>query len=106
MEDSDFVSVTRTPEELSIVADSRLVPSGVSCEAGWNRIEVQGPLSFDQTGVIAGLVAPLARAGIGVFVVSTFDTDHLLVKSDRLADAIATLENEGHTVYPAGRSGR
>jgi hypothetical protein len=106
IDDSEFVSVTRTPEELSIVSSAGSVPPDVPCETGWSRIAVEGPLSFDQIGVIADLTAPLAREGISVFVISTFDTDHLLVKSDRLEDAATVLRKAGHTVLSTPPSGR
>jgi hypothetical protein len=62
---------------------------------------VAGPLDFALVGVIADLTAGLARAGISVFVLSTFDTDHVLVRADSLDHAVATLTAEGNAVVPA-----
>jgi uncharacterized protein len=59
---------------------------------------VAGPLDFELTGVVAGLTAPLAEAGLPVFVVSTFDTDYLLVRTDRLNAAVDALRKAGHGV--------
>jgi hypothetical protein len=94
----DFVAVSRTPEELSVVCRSRAVPAGVRREEGWRCLAVAGPLDFALVGVVAGIVGPLAEAGISVFVVSTHDTDYLLVKAVRLEAAAAVLRRAGHVV--------
>jgi hypothetical protein len=59
---------------------------------------VEGPLAFEMTGVLAALSVPLAEAGIPIFVISTYDTDYLMVKSADLECACATLRGEGHIV--------
>lgn len=81
--ETQFWSITRTPHELSVVcAEDDLPPSVESeVERDWRAFEVVGPLAFGLTGVVSGLTAPLAEAGIGVFVISTYDTDYLLVKA-------------------------
>lgn len=91
-----FTSITCTPEELSIVCDDDAVPPGVRAERGWRLLQVRGPIPFEATGVAAALVSPLAAAGISVFVVSTFDTDYLLVKGERIAEALVVLRAAGH----------
>jgi hypothetical protein len=93
-----LVSITRTPDELSIVCRREDVPDDVRCEPGWRCLRVAGLLEFALVGVLAGLLPPLADAGIPVFVVSTFDTDYLLVKEDRLEAAVAVLRGAGHRV--------
>jgi hypothetical protein len=93
-----FVSVTRTPDELSVVCLADAAPDGVRCEKGWRRLRVAGELDFALVGVLASLMAPLAEAGVSVFVVSTFDTDYLLVKDADLARAVEALKAAGHTV--------
>ncbi len=97
-----FFSVTRTGNELSVVCEQRLVPDHVEFEPDWAALEVAGPLAFSQTGVIASLVRPLATAGLSVFVISTFDTDYLLIKRGRLAEAEAILVAAGHRFSSAG----
>lgn len=78
----------RTPDELSVVcAEDDLPPSVERAERGWRAMALEGPIPFTETGVIAGLTAPLAGAGIPVFVLSTHDTDWLLVKDADLARA-------------------
>ena len=98
VEGSEFLSVTRTRNELSVVCEERLIPPGVVAERGWRCLELEGPIPFDQTGVAAAFLEPLARAAVGVFVVSTYDTDYLLVKEERLAAAITALRESGYEV--------
>jgi hypothetical protein len=86
-----FHSITRTREELSIVCSENCVPGDTACERDWRLLKVVGPLYFALTGILASLVTPLAKAGISVFSISTFDTDYLLVKSDRLDETVGTL---------------
>jgi hypothetical protein len=93
-----FSSVTRTREELSVVCAETAVPDDVRCERGWRALVVAGPLDFGLIGVIASLAEPLARAGVPIFVLSTFDTDYLLVKESRLAEAGAVLSAAGHEI--------
>ncbi len=94
----DFWSVSRTPEELSIVCEERLIPAGVHAEAGFSCLKVIGPLGFGSVGVIASLTSALAASGISVFAISTFDTDYLLVRQASLPDAIDALRESGHVV--------
>lgn len=96
--DSLFLSVTRTAEELSVVGPAAMVPDGVPVETGWTCLEVRGPLAFELTGVLAGISAPLAAAGVPIFVVSTFDTDYVLVPTFHLERALAALEGAGHRI--------
>lgn len=94
-----LVSITRTPAELSIVCEEQAgPPAGARVEPGWRVLRVAGPLDFSLTGVLAGLAAPLAQAGISIFAISTYDTDYLLVKEDRLETAVNILRASGHTL--------
>ena len=95
-----FLSVTRTSDELSIVCDENAVPQGVRCERGWRCLRGAGTLDFSLVGIVASMVNPLAHAGIGVFVVSTFDTDYLLLKEENLGTALKVLLRHGHRVVP------
>jgi uncharacterized protein len=93
-----FVSITRTEDELSVVCKQDAVPSDVKCERDWRVMQVEGPMDLSIVGVLASLTKPLAEAGINLFAISTFDTDYLLVKAERLEAAKVALENAGHTV--------
>ena len=98
--EQDFISITRTDEELSIVIDSLVLQqsslSKVKIEDGWKAIKVIGPLDFSMVGVLAQLSHSLAQAEISIFVISTFDTDYILVKERDLAASILTLKKHGH----------
>jgi len=91
-----FVSVTRTPQELSVVCAAEAVPDGVRAEPGWAMLELAGPFGLQTTGVLASFLAPLAGGGVPVFAISTYDTDWVLVPKARLADALRALKAAGH----------
>jgi hypothetical protein len=93
-----FLSVSRTADELSIVCRQEVVPEGILCERSWRCLRVAGTLDFSLVGVPAWLLGPLAAAGVSVFVVSTFDTDYLLLKDRDLETAVEVLEEAGHGV--------
>jgi hypothetical protein len=95
---SAFSSVTRTPEELSVVAAEASLPPEVEASRGWRMFKVHGPFTFDEIGVLAALANPLARVGVGIFVISTFDTDYLLVQQDDIPVVVETLEHAGHRI--------
>ena len=71
-------------------------PSGAEVEAGWRALRIVGPLAFDLVGIIASVTVPLAAADVGVFVVSTYDTDLVLVHEEDLDRAIDVLDTAGH----------
>jgi uncharacterized protein len=91
-----WASITRTAAELSIVCEASRVPGEVRKVGPWRAMEVQGPLDFSLTGIMAVLAGALAGAGISLFAVSTFDTDYILVKAETLEDAVHVLRNAGH----------
>ena len=93
-----FRSVTRTDNEVSVVCRDRDVPDGESAERGWRVLELKGPLDFSLAGVVASLVVPLAEAEIPIFVISTFETDYLLVRETDTGRAVAALIEAGHAV--------
>ena len=94
----DFHAILRTPEELSLVCRQDDVPPDIQAERDWRVLKVAGPLDFALTGVVSGLTAPLAEARITVFVLSTFNTDYILVRADALGRACAVLVENGHRV--------
>jgi hypothetical protein len=93
-----FLSITRTSDELSIVCPEGAVPDVVA-DRGWRCLKLAGPLPLDQTGVAAAFTAVLAHAGIAVFLVSTYDTDYVLVRDAALERASAALRAAGYSVH-------
>ena len=94
----EIMSITRTPAELSIVCSQDAVPENAKCELGWRCLQVVGPLDFSLVGLIASLTGALAAANISVFVLSTYDTDYLLVKRADVRAAVESLNAAGHAV--------
>jgi len=94
----DVFSVVRTAEELSVVCRQEMVPAGTHAEVDWRCLRVAGAMPFTLVGVLASLTGPVASAGVGVFAVSTFDTDYLLVKEAEFQPAVAALRKAGHSV--------
>jgi hypothetical protein len=98
----ELVCITRTADELSVVCREDAVPEGARCERGWRCLRVAGTLGLSLVGVLASLLVPLAGAGVGVFAISTFDTDYLLVREADLARATEALRAAGHQVAATG----
>jgi uncharacterized protein len=96
--DDALSAVIRTADELTVVCPAAAVPPDVRCEGPFRALAVRGPLDFALTGVLASLAAPLAQDGISIFVLSTFDTDLLLVRERDLPAARASLERAGHRI--------
>jgi uncharacterized protein len=92
-----FTSITRTDEELSIVCPVHYAPKSAKCESPWTCFQLEGPFPFALTGVLASFLDPLARSGVPIFAISTFDTDYILVKSEH---ADAALEAERRRPQP------
>jgi len=92
------VSITRRTDELSIVCAEGRVPPGVRAERAYRALEVDGPIPFEEVGVVHTLTGPLAAARISVLTIATFDTDLLLVREETLAGACAALQAAGHRV--------
>jgi len=93
---SPFYSLSRTEAELSLLVPETLEISSEKCEPGWRALKVAGPLDFALTGILAGIATTLARAGISIFAISTFDTDYILVKNENLKAARDALTAAGH----------
>jgi uncharacterized protein len=94
-----LVACVRTASELSIVCDEQAVPADVRAERGFRVLAVLGWLPFDAIGVLAGLSTVLAAADIPLLAISTFDTDYLLVRDERIEEGIAVLRTRGYEVH-------
>lgn len=97
-----FSSITRTADELSIVCFAHEVPDHLPAERGWRILKMEGPFDLSLIGILAGVANVLEARAISLFVVSTFDTDYVLVRSDKLSDALAALDRDGYHVNLEG----
>ncbi|GKT24488.1 ACT domain-containing protein [Acidovorax sp. SUPP3334] len=95
-----FVSISRSGEELSITCLQERVPEGVQADRGWVAFRFVGPFAFGETGIVLSVIRPLSENGIGIFVVSTFDGDHLLLAEADCERACTLLAGAGHRVLP------
>ncbi len=95
-EASSILSITATATETSVVCAGRNVPTKTRHQKPFTAFEVQGPLDFALTGVLAALLTPLAEAGISVFTLSTFDTDWILVPTAEADRAEEEWRRRGH----------
>jgi uncharacterized protein len=93
-----FVSISRNGDELSIVCRQERVPSDILVDLGWICLKVIGPFAFDETGIVLSVIKPLSENSLGIFVVSTFDADCMLLKRTDFERAARLLEAAGHTV--------
>ena len=91
-----FTFMGTTDAERSLVCPTERVPAGtLAREDGWRGLRVEGPLDFSLTGILAGISSALASAGVGLFAVSTFDTDYVFVKGGDLESALEALAGAG-----------
>ncbi|HEY8130805.1 MAG TPA: ACT domain-containing protein [Thermoanaerobaculia bacterium] len=74
------------------------VPAGAHADRGWRCLELEGPIPLNTAGVAAEFTSVLAKAGVSVFPIATYDTDYVLVKGDRLERAVDALKSAGHSV--------
>ncbi len=94
-----FYFVGKTDEEISFVCLTEDTPTDtLEREDGWRAFRIQGVLDFSLIGILAKISTILAENKIGVFVVSTFNTDYILVKKENIDRALALLELNGYTV--------
>ena len=93
-----FFSVTRTPDEISVVCSQENVPENLPCEKNWRALKVEGPLDFSLVGILADISAVLAGEEISIFAVSTYDTDYILLKSKDVQRALQALAAGGYGI--------
>jgi len=94
-----FVFTACTDKEKSVVCPTGAVPARATArDDGWRAFRISGQLDFSLIGILAGITDVLARNGIGIFAVSTFDTDYILVRRDRYEEALSALRDSGYTV--------
>ena len=92
----EFVSITATGDELSVICPAGHVPAAVQAVRDWRVLKLVGPFPFTAVGVLASVAGPLATAGLSLLAVGTYETDYLLVKAGSLDEAVAVLTAAGH----------
>ncbi|WP_286232581.1 ACT domain-containing protein [Thalassotalea sediminis] len=90
--------IAKTYEEVSVVVPNDLPLNSEDCETDWKALEVVGPLDFSLTGILSNISSVLAKEKISIFAISTFDTDYILVKSNKLEASITALTNNNYLV--------
>lgn len=94
-----FFTLSSTGREISLVCETSRIPVlAVRCERGFRAFEIMGQLDFSLIGIIAGIASALAKNRVSVFVISTYDTDWVLVKEAKLEQAIDALIGAGYNV--------
>ena len=88
---SHFYTVTKTADELSVVCLQEDIPDSVQCERDWRLLKVMGVLDFSLIGIIHSISEVLAEHKISIFVISTYDTDYILVKDKDIDKALKAL---------------
>ena len=97
--DADFYFVGKTDEELSLVCRTEDTPQNTTeRDDGWRGFRIQGVLDFSLIGILSKLSGILAENSIGIFAVSTYNTDYILVKEDNYERALNVLASEGYTI--------
>jgi hypothetical protein len=95
----EFISVSRTPDELSIVCPIENLPAEVSSTHRWICLKLEGPFPFSQTGVLVSFIEPLSSKGIPIFAISTYDTDYVLIQEEWSGAALRELQEAGHELW-------
>lgn len=97
--EDDYCFVGKTDEELSLVCKTELVPQNAEeRDDGWRAFRIEGILDFSLIGILAKISGILADAKIGIFAISTYNTDYILVKEDNLKKALDALSEEGYQI--------
>ncbi|ETA80811.1 ACT domain-containing protein [Youngiibacter fragilis] len=95
----EFITISAAHDELSVTCPEVSIPEGIRCERGWRVLKLIGPLDFALVGILAEISGILAEKKISIFAISTFDTDYILVKDDKVSEAVGALADNGFKVY-------
>ena len=95
----EFYFIGKTDDEISLVCLTANVPhNAIEREDGWKCFRIQGVIDFSLIGIISKISAVLAENKIGIFVVSTFNTDYILVKEENFEAALKLLSQSGYSI--------
>ena len=96
---TEFYFIGRTDEEISLVCRTEDVPAAVTDRSdGWKGFRIQGTLDFGLIGILSRISSILADKKIGIFAVSTYNTDYILVREENFDRALTSLEKENYTI--------
>lgn len=97
--EADYVFLGKTDEEISLVCDSKNIPKNpIKVESGFKMLKIEGILDFSLIGILSKISTILASIKIGIFVVSTYNTDYILVKKENLEKAVEILKKENYEI--------
>jgi len=95
----EFVFLSKTDDEISLVCESSYAPLNLTaCEPGWRALKISGILDFGMIGVIAGISKIAEEVGISIFVISTYNTDYILIKAENFDECVHTLALNGYAI--------
>lgn len=95
----EFYFISKTDQELSLVCSTDSVPNNViESEDGWRAFRIQGVLDFSLIGILSKISKLLAENKIGIFAISTYNTDYILTKKEDFDEAIKVLMNNGYQI--------
>jgi len=97
--EKEFFSITKTEDEISIVTLQENIKEDVKSEKDWKILKIEGTLDFSLIGILAKISGILANHSISIFVISTFNTDYILIKADKIQMAISVLSKEGYNFF-------
>jgi uncharacterized protein len=92
----EFISITRTADELSIVCPAGNIPKDVPSGPRWTCLKLEGPFLFSQTGILLSFIQPLSGNGVPIFAVCTYDTDYILIQEEHMGGVVELLRQAGH----------
>lgn len=95
---SDFYTISKTSDELSVVCESQYIPAGIKQDGNWKLLKIASVLDLSLTSITAKFSTALANAGVNLCVIATYETDYILVKQEKLQPAISALQNTGFIV--------
>lgn len=93
---SGLSAAIRADDELTIVCLQDRIPDGVKVAPNWRCLRSIGPFAFDASGIVLSIISPLSTQGVGVFVICTFDGEHILVAEKQWEQSLVLLREAGH----------
>lgn len=97
--EDEFLFIGKTDNELSLVCEEKSIPeNAVKADRGWMGFRIEGTLDFSLIGILSKISTILAENKIGIFAVSTYDTDYILVKKDNIEKAKIVLGDNGYSI--------